>query len=72
MDLQGFWMDVGQPPDYLIGMCLYLNALKENGDDKLSTLSESIVGPVIVVRACALLKSLPAPLHCTHSHLSIS
>jgi len=24
MDLKGFWMDVGQPKDYLTGMCLYL------------------------------------------------
>jgi mannose-1-phosphate guanylyltransferase len=24
MDLKGFWMDIGQPKDYLIGMCLYL------------------------------------------------
>merc|ERR1712007_401780 len=23
-DLQGYWMDVGQPKDYLTGMCLYL------------------------------------------------
>jgi len=27
-DLDGFWMDVGQPADYLIGMTLYLNHLK--------------------------------------------
>jgi mannose-1-phosphate guanylyltransferase len=27
MDLEGFWMDVGQPPDYLAGMSLYLNHL---------------------------------------------
>lgn len=24
MDLAGFWMDIGQPKDYLIGMCMYL------------------------------------------------
>lgn len=24
MDLDGFWMDVGQPKDYLTGTCLYL------------------------------------------------
>ena len=27
MDLPGFWMDVGQPKDYLSGMCLYLSYL---------------------------------------------
>jgi mannose-1-phosphate guanylyltransferase len=34
MDLEDFWMDIGQPKDYLIGMCLYLNYLKENSKDK--------------------------------------
>ena len=24
MELNGFWMDVGQPKDYLTGMCLYM------------------------------------------------
>lgn len=27
MDLEGFWMDVGQPPDYLTGMSLYMQHL---------------------------------------------
>ena len=27
-DLNGFWMDVGQPKDFLTGTCLYLNYLK--------------------------------------------
>ena len=30
MELDGFWMDVGQPKDFLTGMCLYLNFLREN------------------------------------------
>lgn len=47
MDLVGFWMDVGQPPDYLIGMCLYLTSLKEKNDPELAT-GESFVGAVIV------------------------
>jgi len=29
MDLDGFWMDVGQPKDYLSGMCLYLTHLSQ-------------------------------------------
>jgi hypothetical protein len=29
MELQGFWMDVGQPKDFLTGMCLYLNSLRQ-------------------------------------------
>jgi len=28
MTLEGFWMDIGQPKDYLIGMCLFLNFSK--------------------------------------------
>lgn len=47
MDLPGFWMDVGQPPDYLIGMCLYLNSLKEKGDAKLSPPDDCFIGSVI-------------------------
>ena len=27
MDLPGFWMDIGQPKDYLSGTCLYLSYL---------------------------------------------
>ena len=30
MQLKGFWMDVGQPKDFLTGMCLYLEYLREN------------------------------------------
>ena len=38
IELQGFWMDVGQPKDFLTGMCMYLGSqrakkeLRENGD----------------------------------------
>lgn len=28
MELKGFWMDVGQPKDFLTGMCLYLGSLR--------------------------------------------
>lgn len=27
MELEGFWMDVGQPRDFLLGTGLYLNSL---------------------------------------------
>jgi mannose-1-phosphate guanylyltransferase len=30
MELDGFWMDVGQPKDYLTGMCLKLNSMRNN------------------------------------------
>lgn len=34
-ELQGFWMDIGQPKDFLTGMCLYLNSCKINNSAKL-------------------------------------
>jgi len=30
-ELQGYWMDIGQPKDFLTGMCLYLQSLKQKG-----------------------------------------
>jgi len=52
MDLPGFWMDVGQPPDYLTGMTLYLNFISKNpsavqSDSTLST-GPKFTGPVLV------------------------
>ena len=47
MELPGFWMDVGQPKDFLAGMGLYLHFLKTHSDSKLST-GLGIVGPVII------------------------
>lgn len=35
MDLPGFWMDVGQPKDYLAGMCLYLSYLTSQKSKKV-------------------------------------
>ncbi|KAI8915369.1 nucleotide-diphospho-sugar transferase [Powellomyces hirtus] len=37
MDLPGFWMDVGQPKDYLIGTGLYLTSLNKNDPKSLAT-----------------------------------
>lgn len=34
-ELTGFWMDIGQPKDFLTGMCLYLNSCKMNNSAKL-------------------------------------
>lgn len=46
-DLEGFWMDIGQPKDYLTGMCLYLNHVRHAQPDKLAT-GEGILGNVLV------------------------
>lgn len=34
-DLEGFWMDVGQPKDFLTGTCLYLSSLAKKGSKLL-------------------------------------
>ncbi|XP_005106670.1 mannose-1-phosphate guanyltransferase beta [Aplysia californica] len=47
MELQGFWMDVGQPKDFLTGMCLYLTSLKQRQPEKLHQ-GPGIVGNVLI------------------------
>lgn len=47
LELEGFWMDVGQPKDFLAGMCLYLNSLKQKRPDDLYQ-GEGAVGNVLV------------------------
>lgn len=48
-ELSGFWMDIGQPRDFLTGMCLYLDALRQRSPDKLqSNEMNGIVGNVLV------------------------
>ena len=42
-DLEGFWMDVGQPKDFLSGTCLYLSSLTKKGSKKLCSPKESYV-----------------------------
>lgn len=42
-DLEGFWMDVGQPKDFLTGTCLYLSSLAKKNSKLLTPSSESFV-----------------------------
>lgn len=42
-DLEGFWMDVGQPKDFLTGTCLYLSSLAKRNSKLLSPASEPYV-----------------------------
>lgn len=42
-DLDGFWMDVGQPKDFLAGTCLYLSSLTKKGSKLLTSPNESFV-----------------------------
>jgi len=43
-DLPGFWMDIGQPKDFLKGLCLYLS----NCDKSLLSKGPGIVGNVLM------------------------
>lgn len=42
-DLEGFWMDVGQPKDFLSGTCLYLSSVAKNNPKALVSNSEPYV-----------------------------
>lgn len=42
-DLEGFWMDVGQPKDFISGTCLYLSSLTRMGSKLLTPVSEPFV-----------------------------
>uniref|UniRef100_A0A3B3DWM0 mannose-1-phosphate guanylyltransferase n=1 Tax=Oryzias melastigma TaxID=30732 RepID=A0A3B3DWM0_ORYME len=47
MELQGFWMDIGQPKDFLTGMCMYLQSLRQHTPDRLHT-GPGFLGNVLV------------------------
>ena len=48
----GFWMDIGQPKDFIVGVGLYLSFLHEKFPDKLEQ-GENFVGSVLVVSTCS-------------------
>jgi len=48
MELEGFWMDVGQPKDYITGMCKYLTHLYETNPSEVKNDNETFIGPVLV------------------------
>lgn len=47
MVLPGFWMDIGQPRDYITGLRLYLDSLRKNSPSQLASGSH-IIGNVLV------------------------
>ena len=47
LTLKGFWMDIGQPKDFLLGLVLYLNFLSTSEPEKL-TKGEQFLGNVLV------------------------
>lgn len=46
-ELAGFWMDIGQPKDFLTGMCLYLASVRQKRPTLLAT-GAHIVGNVLI------------------------
>ncbi|KAH9626300.1 hypothetical protein KSS87_021869 [Heliosperma pusillum] len=47
MVLPGFWMDIGQPRDYITGLTLYLDSLRKKSSPKLAG-GAHIIGNVLV------------------------
>jgi mannose-1-phosphate guanylyltransferase len=47
MALPGFWMDIGQPRDYITGLRLYLDSLRKKSPSNLAT-GPHIMGNVLV------------------------
>lgn len=47
MCLDGYWMDIGQPKDYLIGQKLFLKSKRDKGEEELSK-GANIIGDVWV------------------------
>ncbi|KAM6470745.1 mannose-1-phosphate guanylyltransferase catalytic subunit beta isoform 1-T2 [Liasis olivaceus] len=47
MELHGFWMDIGQPKDFLTGMCLYLQHLRLKQPERLHS-GSGYMGNVLV------------------------
>ena len=55
-ELKGYWMDIGQPKDFLTGMCLYLQSIRQNSKEYLNLATgASFVGNVLVVRQLILI-----------------
>jgi len=48
MVLPGFWMDIGQPKDYLVGQVLKLRSLREKDPKCLAEAQDGIVGNVLI------------------------
>lgn len=53
LELSGYWMDVGQPGDFLKGMQLYLNWTRKKNPSILAN-SEGIVGDVLIDKSAKI------------------
>ncbi|KAG5439977.1 hypothetical protein PCK2_000669 [Pneumocystis canis] len=52
-DLDGYWMDIGQPKDYLTGTCLYLSFLAKHKPTCLDNTSTYIYGGSVIIHPTA-------------------
>jgi mannose-1-phosphate guanylyltransferase len=63
LELPGFWMDIGQPRDYLRGNHLYLNALRTSAPKDLASSEQhkgvTIVGNVLIVSLAGVCVKVP-------------
>lgn len=48
LELNGFWMDVGQPHDFLTGVGLYLEKLRQKDSSQLYASGTGVIGNVLV------------------------
>lgn len=49
LELPGFWMDVGQPKDYLAGSALLLDSYRQHQPELLAPEAKNIKGNVLMV-----------------------
>ncbi|CAK9296153.1 unnamed protein product [Gordionus sp. m RMFG-2023] len=48
LDLKGYWMDVGQPKDFLTGMCMYMDFIVKKQNKGINDVKNGIIAPVII------------------------
>jgi len=48
LTLEGYWMDVGKPSDYLSGQTMFLNSISKMNDERLFPMSDRIIGNVVI------------------------
>ncbi|EFJ20705.1 hypothetical protein SELMODRAFT_168373 [Selaginella moellendorffii] len=53
MVLPGFWMDIGQPKDYITGLQLYLESLRKKSPEKLAS-GSNVVDNVIIDESASI------------------
>lgn len=54
MNLEGFWMDVGQPKDYLTGLQLHLGAMRRKTPGDLAPAGPNIKGNVLIDKTATI------------------